>query len=466
MRALHIHRRSLLAALLAVGLLLVAAAPASALTFGLNWDGNNTPSEELLDEAQASGATVWHQPLEYNGPGGDWTNNDKLVGEAWARGITILPTLQTGDLFLVPTDPDWEGWSTWVTEAVERYGVNGSFWEGKVDPTPITAWEVWNEPNIVGAEPRPAEAQNYGVFLAYSAETIQRAALARAGVPTNVLFGGVNMQVGESYEAFLGGAAEAGGLSPNVTGIALHPYAFAGGAAGMAAEIGGVRDFLDALPQGADKSLWITEVGWPTHGHVPAGETVSGEGAAALLAESFEWVKANAEADKIETVDWYNLRDFGGTTWDGWSGLIGQDGAYHPSWYAFQEQTGAETSGERWAAFQADTGTLWLYSTRGGYQDTGIPMMPGASPTIAARPGGGALVSFQGIDGSTATFSTRTGTLVAGLAAAPESANENPLAAAFKAYISAVWPTSDVGGAFKTTARLAPGTQPSVATVP
>ncbi len=466
MRPAHIHRRSLLAALLAVALLLVTAAPASALTFGLNWDGNNSPSEELLDQAQASGATVWHQPLEYNGPGGDWTNNDKLVEEAWTRGITILPTLQNGDLFLLPTDPEWEGWSTWVREAVERYGVKGTFWEGKVNPTPITAWEVWNEPNIVGTEPRPAEAQNYGAFLNYSAEAIQAASLARSGAPTNVLFGGVNTQVGETFEAFLGGAASTGGLSPNVTGVAIHPYAFAAGAEGMAAEVTGVREYLDSLPEGSAKSLWITEVGWPTRGHVPAGRTVSGAGAATVLTESFEWVKANAEADKIETVDWYNLRDFGGATWDGWSGLIAQDGSYQPAWYAFQAQTGAERSGDRWAAFQADTGTLWTYSTTGGYLDTGLPMLPGSSPTIAAQPGGGALISFQGPEGAPTTYSTRTATLVAGLAAQPEPPNENPLAAAFKAYISALWPTSDAGGAFETTAHLAPGTQPSVATVP
>lgn len=466
MRPAHIHRRLLLASLLALALVAASAAPASALTFGLNWDGNNTPTEELLDDVQASGATVWHQPLEYNGPGGDWTNNDKLVEEAWARGITVLPTLQTGELFLVPTDPEWEGWSTWVREAVERYGVDGSFWEGKVNPTPITAWEVWNEPNIVGEEPRPAEAEDYGAFLNYSAEAIQAASMARSGAPTNVLFGSINTQVGESFESFLGGAATTGGLSPNVTGVAIHPYAFAAGAAGMAAEITGVREFLDSLPEGASKSLWITEVGWPTRGHVPAGATVSGEGAAALLAESFEWIKANAEADKIENVDWYNLRDFGGTTWDGWSGLLTAEGAYRPAWYAFQEQVGAETSGDLWAAFQADTGTLWLFSTIHGYQDTGLPMLAGSSPTIAAQPGGGALVSFQNPDGTTSTYSTRTGTLVAGLAAQPEPTNENPLAAAFKAYIGAIWPTSDAGGAFETTAHLAPGTVPSVDTVP
>jgi hypothetical protein len=466
MHATGIYRRLLLAAALAVTLVLASSASASALTFGLNWDGNNSPRGELLDSVQASGATVYHQPLEYNGPGGDWTGNDELVEEAWTRGVTILPTLQTGDLFLLPTDPEWEGWGTWVREAVERYGVNGSFWEGKVNPTPITAWEVWNEPNIVGDEPRPAEAENYGAFLNYSAEAIQAASLATAGAPTNVLFGGINTQVGETYEAFLGGAASTGGLSANVTGVAIHPYAFAAGAEGMAAEVTGVREYLDSLPEGSGKSLWITEVGWPTHGKVPAGETVDGIGAAALLTESFEWIKANAEADKIETVDWYNLRDFGGTTWDGWSGLIAQDGSYRPAWYAFQGQAGAEQSGDRWAAFQADTGTLWLWSTTSGYQDTGLPMLPGSSPAIAAQPGGGALVSFQGPDGAPTTYATRTATVVAGLAGQPEPPNENPLAAAFKAYISALWPTSHADGAFETAAHLAPGTQPSVATVP
>lgn len=480
-----IHRRLLLAAALAVAFLLATSASASALTFGLNWDGNNSSRPELLDSVQASGATAYHLPLEYNGPGGDWTANDELVREAWERGVTILPTLQTGTRFLTPSDPEWAAWGAWVREAVERYGVGGSFWEGKVNPTPITAWEVWNEPNIPVNDPQLSEAecaaigrpwiersgncaqpQSYGVFLAYTAEVIQAASQARAGPPTNVLFGALNTQVGESFEGFLGGAAAAGGLSPNVTGVAIHPYSFAGGAAGMAADVSAVRAYLDALPEGAGKSLWLTEVGWPTDGTVPEGETVDAEGAAALLTEAFEWIKANAEAENIQLVAWYNLRDFGGATWDGYSGLQGEDGSYQPAWYAFQEQAGAERSGSQWAAFQADTGTLWIYSTAGGYRDTGLAMLPGSSPTVAAQPGGGALVSFQTADGAATTYSTRSGTLVAGLATEPEPSDENLLAAAFRAYISAVWPTSDAGGAFETTARLAAGTTPSVDVVP
>jgi hypothetical protein len=466
MRSTHVHRRVLFAAALAIGILLATASSASALTYGLNWDGNNSSSSELLDAVQASGATVYHQPLEYNGPGGDWTNNDGLVEEAWKRGLTILPTLQNGTRWMLPGDPGLAEWGAWVREAVERYGVNGTVWEGRVNPTPITAWEVWNEPNIPGEDARPEEASSYGSFLAYSAEQIQAASQARAGAPTNVLFGALNTQVGESYEAFLAGAAATGGLGPNVTGVAIHPYSFAGGAPGMAADVSGVRAYLDLLPEGSAKSLWITEIGWPTHGTVPAGKTVEPEEAAALLTESLEWIKANAEAENIQLVAWYNARDFGGKTWDGYAGLQTEDGAYEPAWYAFQEQTGAERSGTHWAAFQATTGTLWIYSTTGGYEDTGLPMLPGSSPTVAAQPGGGALVSFQGPAGEPETYSTKTGTTVAGLAAEPAPPDENFLVAAFKAYIGAVWPTSSAGGAFDTTAHLAPGTTPSVATVP
>ncbi|HVX32534.1 MAG TPA: hypothetical protein VHA80_05265 [Solirubrobacterales bacterium] len=465
MRSNLLPRRVLLAAALAIGILVATASPAAALTYGLNWDGNNSSSAELLDAVQASGATVYHQPLEYNGPGGDWTNNDGLVEEAWERGVTILPTLQNGTELPRPGDPGWAQWGAWVREAVERYGVGGTFWEGKVNPAPITAWEVWNEPNIPGVDPRPDEAASYGTFLAYTAEQIQAGARARAGAPTNVLFGALNTQVGEGYEAFLAGAASTGGLGPNVTGVAIHPYSFADGAAGMAAAVSGVRAYLDALPEGAGKSLWITEVGWPTHGHVPAGQTVDPEEAATVLTESLEWIKANAEAEDIPLVAWYNVRDFGGRTWDGYAGLQTEDGAYEPAWYAFQQQTGAERSGDHWAAFQATTWTLWLYSTAGGYEDTGLPMLPGSSPTIAAQPGGGALVSYQGPDGAPRTYSTRTGTTVVGLAAEPPAADANPLAAAFRAYIGAVWPTSDPD-AFGTPAHLAPGTTPSVSTVP
>jgi hypothetical protein len=484
--------RLLLVALLVLGAVLGGASSARALSFGLNWDGNNSGREEMLDEVQASGATVYHLPLEYNGPGGDWGNNDDMVEEAWERGITILPTVQRARKFPLPLAPGWGAWGEWVREVVERYGINGVFWEGKANPKPITAWEVWNEPNIPVNDPqlteegcaeigRPwnveggncAQPQSYGAFLKYTAEQMQAGSVAKTGHGTGVLFGSINTEVGEGYEPFLAEAAAAGGLGPDVTGVAIHPYAFEGGAAAMAEEVSGIRAYLDALPGGAGKSLWITEMGWPTGGTMPRGEPVTQEGLATLLNESFEWLKLNAPADDIKLAAWYNLRDFGGPTWDGYAGLQDADGVPHPAWYAFQQQTGAERSGDLWAAFQGDTGTLWVYSTSAGYRDTGQPMAPATSPTVTAPPGGGALVSFTAANGEPATYSTATGTLEYGLAPPPEvdpataaAAGPNPLVAAFKAYISSIWSTAEPMPTFGTATRLAPGTVPSVATVP
>jgi hypothetical protein len=489
MHLAHRHRL-LLGTLLAIGLVLATAAPASALSFGLNWDGNNTPREEALDAVQASGATVYHLPLEYNGGSGDWQNNDDMVEEAWERGLTILPTLARGRRFPLPLAPGWGAWGEWVRELVERYGVNGSFWDGKANPTPITAWEVWNEPNIPVNDPQLTEAQceeigrpwnaevgncaqpeSYGAFLKYSAEAIQAGSEAKTAHGTEVLFGSLNTQVGERYERFLAGAAAGGGLGPEVTGVAVHPYSFAGGVEGMAADIEGVRATLDGLGAG-DKSLWITEMGWATAGTLPAGETVDEEELASLVTESFSWIKLNAAADDIQLAAWYNLRDFGGTAWDGYAGLQGEDGSLHPAWFAFQEQTGAERSGDIWAAFQAETGTLWTYSTSGGYVDTGLAMQPGTSPIVATQPGGGAMVAFTAADGQPEAYSTATCTLSQGLATPPEVAPAtaappgNPLVAAFKAYLSALWSSPEAAGTFGTSAHLAPGTTPSVATVP
>jgi hypothetical protein len=491
MQAPHRHRGLLLGPLVAAVLALAWAPSASALSFGLNWDGNSSSRGEMLDAVQASGATVYHLPLEYNGAGGDWGGNDELVEEAWERGITILPTLERGRRFPLPLAPGWGAWGEWVRELVERYGVNGSFWEGKANPTPITAWEVWNEPNIPVNDPQLTEAQceeigqpwnpeggncpqpeSYGAFLRYSAEEIQAGAIAKTGHGTGVLFGALNTEVGEDYEAFLAGAAAGGALVPQVTGVAVHPYSFEGGAAGMAEDVSGVRAYLDALPGGSGKSLWITEIGWPTNGNVPSGEPVGQEALATLLTESIEWIKANAAADDIQLAAWYNVRDFGGESWDGYAGLQGEDGSPHPAWYAFQEQTGAERSGAVWAAFQAETGTLWTWSSVGGYRDTGLAMAPGTSPVVTTPPGGGALVTFVAADGQTATYSTRTGTIVAGLAPPSEVApaavapGVDFLTAALKAYISALWSRSDPTATFGTKTHLAPGTAPSVATVP
>jgi hypothetical protein len=340
--------------------LFVVAAPAGAVTFGLDWNGDNGAAN--LEAVRDSGATTYHAPLAY----GDWVGDDALVQAAWERGLTILPTLTrsspTGSRFLLPTDPEWANWGAWVRQLVERYGPDGTFWLGKANPnpTPITAWEVWNEPNLPENDPLIGEAecaavgqpflpaagtcvqpQSYGTFLAYTAESMQLASQAVSGGPTNILTGGLNLDLGEDFASFLAKAAPYGGLSQSVTGVAIHPYSFADGVAGFTTGVEAVRRYLDEAPNGLSKTLWITELGWPvggTAGLPGSGAPVSEAEQAEFVTQSIEWIDDAAPVLGVELVAWYNVRDFpSGAHWDGYTGLLREDGTPRPAWYRFRQ---------------------------------------------------------------------------------------------------------------------------------
>ena len=76
----------------------------------------------------------------------DWTNFDRIVQAANARGITLLPTLAYTPAWArpagcsdkcPPTDP--AQFEAFVSAAVQRYAPQG-----------IHTWEIWNEPNTSG----------------------------------------------------------------------------------------------------------------------------------------------------------------------------------------------------------------------------------------------------------------------------------------------------------------------------
>jgi hypothetical protein len=57
--------------------------------------------------------------------------------------------------------------------------------------------------------------------------------------------------------------------------------------------------------------------------------------------------------------------------------------------------------GQRWqAAFQANTGNMWVVGAKGDPGDTHLGMRPGTSPSIIALPGGGWQAAFQANTGN------------------------------------------------------------------
>jgi glycerol-3-phosphate acyltransferase PlsY len=296
--------------------------------------------------------------------------DDALVEAAAKANVTILAQLGGGSALPSNRTAFREG----VAALVGRYGVNGKFWSGHpgLPSRPITTWEVWNEPNLKGIP--PAE---YGPFLNEVAVTIHTSSL---GGSPEVLFGGLlaNGNLGpssgtwqqmyqegkgttfkaalkyleEAYGAF---ATQATGGVPNVTGVAIHPYELnevsfyepPGGPRydrikAFRHAVGGFRAKLNELASskgGGQKSLAITETGWPAEG----SEWSVGEGGqATLLGQAIAYARNNEAALGLKHFDWYNFRDAAGETtgWARYCGLRADNGSFRSSWTEFQAQAG------------------------------------------------------------------------------------------------------------------------------
>jgi hypothetical protein len=323
-------------AVAAVGTLLLACAgSASAMTYAMNFRTYDTGD---IGIAQRSGASVYRIELDFTctAGGANWGQFDPIVEAAWKRGITILPILLRSyptceatehKRFLNSGDGNWGAWYWWARAAVERYGINGSFWNGKASPRPITAWEVGNEPNLAENNPggNVVQPQAYGAFLKYTSEALQAGSIAKTGVGTNVLVGGLYMQGGYYFGSFI----QDMGASSYYTGVAIHPYSFYNGPTGVTEEVTGIRSILNNnVPGGGSKSLWITEMGWPvagTEGLPPGASPVSESQQATYLNQSFDWIESAAAANQIQLVTWYKIQDqsVSGNRWTAPTGRLG-----------------------------------------------------------------------------------------------------------------------------------------------
>src|SRR3954454_1475429 len=354
----------LLSALLtSLALLLASASSASALPekfFGLHWGGPSNQSAADMEAVAHSGAKYYHLQLSRTSTVA--AAYDPIFQLAWEQGITILPYLYsggpTGGQFptLEQLEAEGNGPGTWiwfVYDVVHRYGFQGDFWNGKANPKPVPEWEIWNEPNLRENNPGGASVypESYTRFARRMAVAIQAAQNEKSGAGTRVNFGnlfsaGTNME-GTNYKSmkvdlFLDKANNVDPALANFTGLALHPYSFTGGQSGVETHVNEARNKLNGFFGGSTKEIWITELGWQVGVTDPAHEKVTEEQQAQYLTGSFNWIRSVQAEKNIQSLIYYNYRDFGGA-WDGYAGLRSADGRFRPAWGAFQAQTGAPT---------------------------------------------------------------------------------------------------------------------------
>ncbi|MGZ4274730.1 MAG: hypothetical protein ACXVRP_13330 [Solirubrobacteraceae bacterium] len=246
----------------------------------------------------------------------DWSFDDQIAGSLAAQGLTWLPIIDytapwaqsvPGQDHSPPrSDADY---AAYAGAFAARYGGGGAFWRAHpgLDPRPVTAIEIWNEPdNPEFWEPGPDAAGYAQLYLA------ARTAIDAAHPGIRVLIGGLT-----NAAVFLPAMVQAvPGLRGSVDGVAVHPY---GAPNVVVARVRGARDALVRLGM-SGVPLYITEFGWTTRppgvvGYTPPGRrpaeitsalTMLGHlrcGLAATLL--YTWV--TPERDPGDAQDWYGI---------------------------------------------------------------------------------------------------------------------------------------------------------------
>ena len=244
-----------------------------------------------------------------SGPVYDFSGTDKLALAAARHGIALVPVVQgppywaavhPGVFHSAPSDP---GAVRQIFAALaNRYGPRGSLWRERlnVPRRPITAWQVFNEPNLRGFW---SVQPFHGSYVA-TVEAAERGVHSVDPSATVVLAGLPN----RSWEAL--SAIYAAGGRGSFDAVAIHPYSRS-----PVNVVRIVRYARRVMRMNGDARvpIWVTEFSWPATGEMSEafrsnpifGQPVSNAGQARLLGRT---VRAFARARRrlgIERLIWY-----------------------------------------------------------------------------------------------------------------------------------------------------------------
>lgn len=275
-----------------------------------------------------------------------WGELDEQVIDAARTGIDLLPVLVhaphvDGHQRARPprTPAARREWARWVEEVVARYGSNGSLWTSRPDLPyrPVSALQVWNEPNLTEHWPRPS-VRGYVALLERTSDAIRHIdpgmRVVLAGIPST--------RRGIRMRPYLRGLYRQPGFRGMFDVMAIHPYARRVGGVERGIEV--VRRIMRRYGDGR-RPTWVTEFGWATGGPAQSRFRVSVDDQAQRLTDAFDMFLAERDRWLLERVFWFSLRDrdllveepdwFGPHT-----GLFYRSGLAKPAWRAFAAAAG------------------------------------------------------------------------------------------------------------------------------
>lgn len=270
---------------------------------------------------------------------------DRYVGDLARAGMTVLPVLFDPPRFrsskpsrgakrgtYPPRDPRAMG--RFAAALVRRYGPAGSLWAERPDlpRRPITAWQVWNEPNIPVYWPSGPDARAYARLLGSVSRSIKsvdpRAEVVTAGFPQSNQGVPFARYVADLYRA---------GAKGSFDTLALHPYSR--NASGVVSAVAGARALIRR--HGDDAGLRVTEFGWASGGP-PSQFTVGARGQARRIRAALTQLSAQRARLGLRGAVYFNWRDLppypGGADFFGLhSGLLDIRGRDKPGYAAFRQ---------------------------------------------------------------------------------------------------------------------------------
>ena len=278
-----------------------------------------------------------------------WGSYDALMASAARQQIEVLPVLigipgNRPRLNRPRTRPQRMSWARFVDGVAARYGRGGSFWElhPELEPMPITAYQVWNEPNLP-AYWRPADdAAGYLRLVRLTRARLRaidpKASIVLAGLPDSRL--GTRML---DYVRAIYAQPRARALFDVV---ALNPYA--SDAAGVLEKLNDVRAYMDRRGDRATP-IWVTEIGWATGGPRSPFRT-SERGQAERINRMFRRLIAARGRLRLGRIIVFGLQDraYVDTEKPWWGprvGLFDMAGRPKPAWHTFVRFTGGRRGG-------------------------------------------------------------------------------------------------------------------------
>jgi hypothetical protein len=289
----------------------------------------------------------------------DWSGFDHEVSLAAEAGIRIMP--------FVTASPEWvaprplllpvnsalqrSAWGSFLREAVERYGPDGTLWEENPDLPflPIHRWEIWNEENIVSFAERP-DPVGFATLIRISGRVLHR-----ADPDAQVILGGLfgrPLQIPPNVASgdYLSRVYRARDVKQYFDGVALHPYVAR--AKAMGAQIKNLRRIMRAHHDAATP-IYVTELGWGSDSGPTRWERGL-YGQAQQLSKSFAMLSEHRLDWRIGGAWWFTWTDEGGSCqFCRSAGLLTAKRRAKPAWYRFNAWTGGDADAVPRAVFGA-----------------------------------------------------------------------------------------------------------------